>query len=250
MFILDDLTRYLTSTHRSSAIVIVSEDCSIAPTQQSQGTIGGMTDSDAVSIARQWIERWPPFDLEPEEDEPEEDEDGDDGDERRPFGISPIAVYVLHFLLECMSDDWTEDGAGVITHDDFPPSLRIWLLDDEFTRAMAKSCLNLSGRLASGRQELNTTCTADEINLAIASQLARDTGYELLVDNVVLDALLTAIGPIDIKSEIDLARDLLTQDADVDYLWNPALDGIENDDALLQAQGIAHLHPSKWFVQF
>lgn len=66
----------------------------------------------------------------------------------------------------------------------------------------------------------------------------------------VLEALLELIGPIDIADEIELARELLSHDADVDHLWNPALDGIENDDELLSATGIAHLHPSQWFEPF
>lgn len=203
-----------------------------------------MANDDASKTAQQWIDRWPLIDL-------NLDPEDDDADETaRPFGISPVAVYVLHQLLQLMSDDWTEDGAGAITRDDFPLSLRRWLLDDEFTRAMAQSCLRLSSRLTMGRQELNTTCTADEINLAIASRLAIATGYELFVDDTVLQALLEAIGPVDIRYGIDLARDLLTQDFDVDLLWNPALDGIENDEELLIAQGIAHLHPSKWFEPF
>lgn len=198
-------------------------------------------------MALHWIERWPLVEL-----EPDDEDDGDDGvaDERKLFGVCPVAAYLLHHLLECMSDDWTEDGAGVLTRDELPPTLGFWLLDDEFTQAMAESCLRISSRLATGRQEVTTTCTADEINLAIASRLAIDTGYEFFIDDAVLEALLDATGPIDIRYEIDIARELLTQDSDVDHLWNPALDGIENDDDLLDAHGIAHLHPSKWFIPF
>lgn len=190
------------------------------------------------SLARQWVERWPLVAGEPDEE--------DD----RPFGVHPIAAYVLHQLLEGMSDDWTEEDAGVFTRDAFPRSLGVWLLDDDFTKAMAGSCLDLSSRLTLGGQQMMTICTADEINLAIASRLAIDTGYDLFIDDEVLEALLELVGPIDIADEIELARELLSHDVDVDHLWNPALDGIENDDELLLAAGIAHLHPRQWFEPF
>ena len=48
-----------------------------------------------------------------------------------------------------------------------------------------------------------TVCTADEINLAIASRLAIDTGYDLFVDDDVLEALLELVGPIDVADEIE-----------------------------------------------
>ena len=190
------------------------------------------------SLAQQWVDRWPLVAGEP-------DEDGD-----RPFGVHPIAAYVLHQLLEGMSDDWTEEDASVFTRDSFPRSLNVWLLDDDFTRRMARSCLELSNRLTLGGQQMLTICTADEMNLAIASRLAIDTGYDFFIDDDVLEALLELVGPIDIADELEIARELLSHDADVDHLWNPALDGIENDDELLCAAGIAHLHPSQWFEPF
>ena len=197
-----------------------------------------IVDASSPSSAQQWVDQWPLVAAEP------------DDDDDRPYGVHPIAAYVLHQLLEAMSDDWTEEDAGVLTRDLFPPSLGIWLLDDDFTRRMARSCLELSSRLVRGGQQMMTICTADEINLAIASRLAIDTGYDLFIDDDVLEALLELVGPIDIADEIELARELLSHDADVDHLWNPALDGIENDDELLSATGMAHFHPSQWFEPF
>lgn len=130
-------------------------------------------DADGSSMAKQWIGRWPLIDSEPDDD------DDDDG----PYGVHPIAAYVLHQLLEGMSDDWTEEEGGVLTRDAFPPSLGFWLLDDDFTRRMARSCLDLSNRLMLGGHQMMTICTADEINLAIASRLAIDTGYDLFIDD-------------------------------------------------------------------
>jgi hypothetical protein len=121
-------------------------------------------DVNQSSLAQQWVDRWPLVAGEP-------DEDGD-----RPFGVHPIAAYLLHQLLEGMSDDWTEEDAGVFTRDAFPRSLNVWLLDDDFTKAMARSCLDLSSRLRLVGQQMMTNCTADEINLAIASSLAIDAG--------------------------------------------------------------------------
>jgi hypothetical protein len=204
-------------------------------------------DAWAFAAAKQWIERWPPFlDVGFASADGDEDAEADDG----PFGVNPVAAYLLSFLLECMSDDWGEDDGGSITRDEFPRSLRVWLLDDEFTAAMARSCLDLSTRLQSNSHNPTTTCTADEVNLAMACRLAVDTGFDLLVDDPVLTALVELAGPIDISYEVELARELLTHDADVDHLWNPALDGIENDIRLQESQGITHLHPSAWFITF
>lgn len=47
-----------------------------------------------------------------------------------------------------------------------------------------------------------------------------------------------------------IARDELVDDIDVDDLWNPALDGIENDTNLQHHWRMTNLHPTTWFDHF
>jgi hypothetical protein len=93
-------------------------------------------------------------------------------------------------------------------------------------------------------------CTADEVNLAIARKLATITHEELLADDPVVDVLHEMLGQLEFELELELARELLADDTDVDFLWNPALDGIEDDADLQQSFRIINLHPKDWFKPF
>jgi hypothetical protein len=52
-----------------------------------------------------------------------------------------------------MGDDWPEQHGGRLTRTCLPQKLAIWLLDDEFTAAMAGSCFHLADPLEAGPTE-------------------------------------------------------------------------------------------------
>lgn len=54
----------------------------------------------------------------------------------------------------------------------------------------------------------------------------------------------------DLATALDVARDELVDDIDIDHLWNPALDGIENDTNLQHHWRMTNLHPTTWFNHF
>ena len=199
-----------------------------------------MTTTDPGATAQQWLERWAPIAPDPA-----------DGPDAEPYGLNPLMAYILHSVLTYMGDDWPEELGGELTRTRLPKNLTVWLLDDEFTAAMAASCFHLADRLEAGPgDERFTRCTADEVNLAIAHKLATITHEELLADDPVVDVLHESLGQLDFELELDLARELLADDTDVDFLWNPALDGIEDDTDLQHSFRIVNLHPRDWFRLF
>ncbi len=199
-----------------------------------------MTTTDPRATAQQWLERWAPIEPDPA-----------DGPDAEPYGLNPLIAYILCSVLTYMGDDWPEELGGELTRTRLPKNLAVWLLDDDFTAAMAASCFHLADRLEAGPDdERFTRCTADEVNLAIAHKLATITHEELLADDPVVDVLHEMLGHLDFELELDLARELLADDTDVDFLWNPALDGIEDDADLQQNFRIINLHPKDWFKPF
>jgi hypothetical protein len=199
-----------------------------------------MTTVDPRAAAQQWLARWAPIEPNPA-----------DGPDAEPYGLNPLIAYILYSVLTYMGDDWPEELGGELTRTCLPKNLAVWLLDDDFTAAMAASCFHLADRLEAGPGEARfTRCTADEVNLAIAHKLSTITHEELLADDPVVDVLHEMLGRLDFELELDTARELLADDTDVDFLWNPALDGIENDTDLQQSFRIVNLHPRDWFKSF
>jgi len=198
-----------------------------------------MNSADPLETAQQWLERWAPIEPDP-----------DDGPDAEPFGLNPLIADVLYNVLTYMGDDWPDELGGELTGSCLPTSLAIWLLDDDFTTTMAASCHQLADRLDKGPGERFTRCTADEVNLAIAHHLATGMHDDVLADDPVLDALHDALGLLDFRFELDFARELLADDTDVDFLSDPAHDGIEDDTELQHYFRIINLHPKDWFKPF
>lgn len=62
---------------------------------------------------------------------------------------------------------------------------------------------------------------------------------------------LQELAPLeDVQSAVADLQDLLLRDLDVTWLWEPAMDGIEDDEELLERMGIAPMRPEDWFVRF
>jgi hypothetical protein len=158
-------------------------------------------------------------------------------------GLTPLLAWTLVASLEILGDQWT----SVPSELDVPPCAQRFTLDPAFCERMKRSAHYLAEQLASGRSDaVIARCTADEVNLAMALS---DTQWILEVNGPVPSALIEAsVGGL--ESDAGAASDSLFNDHDVLMLWNPMLDGIENDLETLAHLGTADLHPSRWFEPF
>ena len=202
--------------------------------------------------ARRWTTRWPPDWGDPN--------DADDTGE--PLGVSPVVAYLLHRTLGLMAATWTTPEQPGTPAGLLPRTLRIWALDATFTASMAVSAQRVAHHLTLNEEERSvvdaTVCTADEINIAIAIRLLRRDGIRPNGPDRLLDELIDHNGTADpdidpgydLATALELARDALVDDIDVDHLWNPALDGIENDTELQHHWRMTNLHPTTWFDRF
>ncbi len=151
---------------------------------------------------------------------------------------------LLHRTLHHMGTTWTEPDQPGTPEGLLPRTLRGWALDDTFTASMAASARRVAHHLTLTEDDRSvadaTTCTADEINIAIAIRFllrygARPNGPDPVLDELI-DHNATSDPDTDhgydLTTALELARDELVDDIDIDHLWNPALDGIENDTAL------------------
>lgn len=78
--------------------------------------------------------------------------------------------------------------------------------------------------------------------------VAQDLGTRLLANGVEVVADLTGL---DLPDEWrDLLDDLLLADTDIDYLYDPATDGIGDDPAWRQAVGMVSLRVEDWFTPY
>jgi hypothetical protein len=203
-------------------------------------------------LARRWTNRWPPDWGDP----------NDPDNTAEPLGVSPVIAYVLHRTLGHMATTWTTPDQPGAPAGLLPRTLCVWALDDTFTAGMAASARRVAHHLTLTEDDRSvadaTVCTADEINIAIAIRMlrrdgARPNGHDPVLDELI-DQNATSDPDIDpgyhLATALELARDELVDDIDVDHLWNPALDGIENDTALQHHWRMTNLHPTTWFDLF
>lgn len=173
-----------------------------------------------------------------------------------------MIAYLLHRTLDRMANTWTTPDQPGTPAGLLPRTLRVWALDDTFTAGMAASARHVAHHLTLTEDDRSvahaTTCTADEINIAIAIRSLLRDGVRPNGPDPVLDELIdlnatsdpdTDLG-YDLTTALEIARDELVEDIDVDHLWNPALDGIENDTALQDHWRMTNLHPTTWFDHF
>lgn len=159
------------------------------------------------------------------------------------FGLTPLIAWTLVAALEILGDQW----ASVPGELDVPPCAQRYTDDEAFCERMKKSAHYLAEQLASGKSDaVIARCTADEVNLAMALS---DAHWILEVTGPVPSALREATVR-GLQSDAEGASDVLFNDHDVLMLWNPMLDGIENDVETLAHLGSADLHPSRWFEPF
>lgn len=158
-------------------------------------------------------------------------------------GLSPLLAWTLVAALEILGDQW----ASIPEELEGPPCAKRFMSDDAFCGRMKRSAHYLADQLTAGKADaVIARCTADEVNLAMALS---DAGWISEVAGPV-PAVLREATVRGLEDDIDAASDSLFHDHDVFMLWNPLLDGIENDVETLAHLGTADLHPSRWFEPF
>jgi len=138
------------------------------------------------------------------------------------------------------------DGMDLLKRE-LPPIARL-MADDVWMERFVDCFEDLAARLAHGRFAPSqlASCTGEEMAL----HLVIDSAEAGVSDDVMpLDDSL----PADPERDCDFewAREVLFRDHDVLLLFNPSLDGIEdNDSELSQRHMFANLHPRRWFLPF
>jgi hypothetical protein len=160
------------------------------------------------------------------------------------FGLSPLVAWALVTALEIQGDHW----ASVPDDLDVPPCARRLVHDDVACERMKASAHYLADQLSAGRADAFVArCTADEVNLAMALS---DVSWIGQGGAVPVPSELRGASVLGLEYDVESASESLFHDHDVFMLWNPMLDGIENDTETLAKLGTADLHPSRWFEPF
>ena len=106
-------------------------------------------------------------------------------------------------------------------------------------------CTDLIGDLDAGRDP-RPRCTAEEFVLSVTIERLED----LVSGNwSVATAAVGQVTETDHDFIWDSVRQDLFQDNDLALLYDPALDGLENDPRMA-GEGIEMLHPDRWFTWF
>lgn len=160
------------------------------------------------------------------------------------FGLSPLIAWTLVAALEIQGDQWTSIAGDL----NIPPCARRLVNDSKFCERMRASAHYLADQLAAGRADVfMSRCTADEVNLAMAL-----TDAEWIIEEGIatVPSVLRGASVGGIELDAESASDTLFHDHDVFMLWNPLLDGIENDTDTLARMGTSGLRPTEWFEPF
>lgn len=158
-------------------------------------------------------------------------------------GLSPLVAWAMVTALEILGDEWPDVPGDL----NVPPCARRFAQDAAFCQRMKASGHYLADQLAAGESDpIVARCTADEVNLAMAlTEVPWIPGVAGPVPDELREATVHGL-----ESDADAASESLFHDHDVFMLWNPLLDGIENDDGTLARLGTADLRPSRWFEPF
>lgn len=92
-------------------------------------------------------------------------------------------------------------------------------------------------------------CTADEFAITMALERLMDDLDEL-ADVILFAGIDDVIPKIAESLDIERVHDLLLEDADIESLCDPKLDGVEADEFLRREISLANLHPNDWFTTF
>jgi hypothetical protein len=161
--------------------------------------------------------------------------------------LSPRMASQLWTTAIYLADTYADSEMSDLLKQELPPIARR-MADDVWMERFVVCFEGIAARLAGGR--------------FASSQLASCTGEEMAL-HLVIDSAEAAVGdetiplddslPADPERDRDFewAREVLFRDHDVLLLFNPSLDGIEdNDSDLSQRHMFANLHPRRWFLPF
>lgn len=188
-----------------------------------------------------------------------EDYDNEAGPDERALGLRQATLLggLLWSASATMTDHLFEDLAdlddaydsGSVTADAVRQTVqqsfilhrlprRYWhRFDPVFARRLTVAFADLTGRFTQGWRE--PACVAQELLLrALLDEV------EVLVDTYELGE-----GDLD-EAWREVLEDTLLEDDDVDLLYQPHADGVENDEEFLSAVGSAPLAFDQWFVPF
>ena len=156
--------------------------------------------------------------------------------------MTPRMAWRLWTSAVYLADDWRYTSpAGPLG--DLPPIARPYFRDRSWRQAFISSFERIAERIASDDgDDCLARCTADELALHFTINLA-ESDYINDAISPAGAAHLPSHGAQD--HDFDWMRDVLFEDHDVLMLFNPALDGIEND-----VDGNSSLHPRDWFQPF
>ena len=158
------------------------------------------------------------------------------------------AALMLHDVWRQVARD-TEGGSVRDLYIGELPFIAQRFASAEWLDRFAYCFKDIAERLAAGRFSDTgvTNCTGDEVavwlTIALARDLVSDGELALPAD---FDDRLPPCGEGD--EDFDLVSDVLAADDDVTRLWDPASDGIEDEDS--PETRFVNLHPRRWFLPF
>ncbi len=178
-------------------------------------------------------------------------------DRQRHKGLTPRGAYALWSTAEVLADYWNEHLALPSLSSSDRPALDPWFDDlppiarrlgtTAWLSRFAASFTDLAAGVASGHLEL--ACTGEEVAFRILlSDCAR-----ALNDGLVIPPNFDEWPGHGDDFDFDLNRieTIVCWDYDVEWLWDPALDGIEGGEiAESPLIGAVNLHPRDWFHAF
>lgn len=176
-----------------------------------------------------------------------------DGQPDDTWYLTPRTAAVLHHTLELLADDAYDDADE---YGDDPadthatvlgrlPQLS-WSQDLQWRRQFARAFDDLAADIADGHWPL-PRCTAEELALHLALADAPD----VLEISEVIDPLVEVLPEHPDDFDWEMCDEALLQDHDVQMLYDPAHDGIEDPDGDTNRElGAGDLRPHTWFRPF
>lgn len=186
-----------------------------------------------------------------------DNEDWDDWEEEADWGPSARTLCLLGDTLSMLADmaydvlDEIGDRA-VDLGDDYAflfsqLPVGTWRQNSRWRRQMARCFDDLAADIRAGRWP-RPTCTGEEMSLHIAVDHASSSVVE---DPHMVTETVEGIPPHHADWDWHLCLDVLLEDIDVLFLYEPWAEGIEDSDHHLnQRMGIANLEAEDWFKPF
>jgi hypothetical protein len=161
--------------------------------------------------------------------------------------LSPRMASQLWTTAIYLADTYADPDVTDLLKRELPPIARR-MADDVWMERFVVCFEAIATRLARGRFASSqlASCTGEEMALHLVIDSAEAGVSD---DAIPLDDSLPADPERD--RDFEWAREVLFRDHDFLLLFNPSLDGIEdNDSDLSQRHMFANLHPQRWFLPF